>query len=650
MADFRTDCPNPPLPFYLAAAAQKSNAIQFDSNDTFWQRIPSEPLAAWDLAKNILFRTPGRDGAAIVNRARLAMLIFGTGVGIILAAWSWQIAGWTGAIIATTLFAFDPNFLGHSPLIKNDVAMAFGTVFTFWILWRLGRHLSLQNAIALIFAFSLAINMKFSGLALAPLLAISLCIRAAMPKPWPVMSRQARSLFQKLGVAAMILIACFMVSVVVTWATYRFRFSTAPDPSVHIDTHGIIDELTFRQYDSTHPTVADIPIDLTQSREQVIAGLASRIDALSPAFEKAKSDLPQLPFSLVMRTRLLNYIEAGALNQATARSQLDLARQLGPGPANNPQFYAIANDIRLALQQAAHALNPVQYCISHPNGQPSLAVDAALFGLKYHLMPEAWINGVLSVVANGTTRINYLLGKIEFGGRWDYFPLATLFKMPLASLISISMAIVFALKQWKQVMSSFWLATCIMLPAFALLLAAMSSNVNIGLRHILAVFPLLYVGTAVIMAPLVNRSWQIRRLMIILCAVLALEALTAWPDYISFFNLAAKSWRDPWQLLGDSNLDWGQDLPALAKWQKEHGNPPIGLAYFGTVDPNFYQIQYDPLPAWPPTREFATSHVLAISATGLQGIYNNSFIGYSALSPSEVLGGTIYLYDLRTIR
>jgi hypothetical protein len=43
----------------------------------------------------------------------------------------------------------------------------------------------------------------------------------------------------------------------------------------------------------------------------------------------------------------------------------------------------------------------------------------------------------------------------------------------------------------------------------------------------------------------------------------------------------------------DSNLDWGQDLPALRRWLEEQNfTEPIDLAYFGAVDPAIYGLRY----------------------------------------------------------
>jgi hypothetical protein len=143
----------------------------------------------------------------------------------------------------------------------------------------------------------------------------------------------------------------------------------------------------------------------------------------------------------------------------------------------------------------------------------------------------------------------------------------------------------------------------------------------------------------------------------LLAAGLAAESLAAAPDYLAFFNAAAGGSRGGVRHLGDSNLDWGQDLPLLAAWQARHPDVPLYLAYFGVVDPAFYGIRYRNLPGGYPFGDVPSlpgegPAVVAISATKLQCIYLGEdllpfYRRFGRNEPTAVLGGTIYLYDLR---
>ena len=80
------------------------------------------------------------------------------------------------------------------------------------------------------------------------------------------------------------------------------------------------------------------------------------------------------------------------------------------------------------------------------------------------------------------------------------------------------------------------------------------------------------------------------------------------PHYLAYFNWASGGPdRVPARLI-DSNLDWGQDLVALRQWCRENlGDEPIGLAYFGQINPSIFADRGDPFPWFlPPVKPGTT--------------------------------------------
>ena len=67
------------------------------------------------------------------------------------------------------------------------------------------------------------------------------------------------------------------------------------------------------------------------------------------------------------------------------------------------------------------------------------------------------------------------------------------------------------------------------------------------------------------------------------------------PDYLAYFNITVKP-ENAWRLLTDSNLDWGQGLIAMRKYEQQHPDETLHLAYFGSVVPQLYGIKAKPLP------------------------------------------------------
>jgi hypothetical protein len=232
-------------------------------------------------------------------------------------------------------------------------------------------------------------------------------------------------------------------------------------------------------------------------------------------------------------------------------------------------------------------------------------------------------------------------------------PLATL----AASVAAVGiLVVVFLQRGWKWLLDSptAWTAACLVIPPAVYLISAMRSNLNLGLRHVLPVYPFIFLGIG-LAAEYAWRRW--RRVTKIAAAALgaglAVETLLAFPNYIPFFNAAAGGSRGGLRILGDSNLDWGQDLKLLADWQKRHPHLNLYFVYFGIADPWAYGIDYINFPGGYAFGEKfqirGDPGVLAISATHLQGIYNDPALqeAYGRLidlPPIEVLGGSIYLY------
>jgi hypothetical protein len=190
-------------------------------------------------------------------------------------------------------------------------------------------------------------------------------------------------------------------------------------------------------------------------------------------------------------------------------------------------------------------------------------------------------------------------------------------------------------------------------PAALLIVGSCFASLNLGLRYMLPVYPLLFVLAGVA----ASGVWRMRvgRVAVVLLGVtVAAESLRAWPDYIAFFNTPSGGSRGGLHLMGDSNLDWGQDLPLVKEWQDRHPGEELFLSYFGMEDPAAWGIQYRNLPAGfafaDTMNEWPTGDAwLMVSATNLQGIYlrQDLFRTFREMEPAEVLGGTIYVYRVK---
>jgi hypothetical protein len=182
---------------------------------------------------------------------------------------------------------------------------------------------------------------------------------------------------------------------------------------------------------------------------------------------------------------------------------------------------------------------------------------------------------------------NYLLGEWAHHGWWYYYPLAFFFKSPAAFVVLTIAGTATTLRYFRELRP---LEAAAWVGAAVYVLAAMPSNVNIGVRHLLPIFPLCCVGIGIAAA-----RWSqpaIRKCLFGVLGWQALVTLLCYPLYIQFFSEAVGGAVNGQKYLIDSNYDWGQDAKRLKQFLDDHGITHIYLDYFGTQ----YNIEYLKIP------------------------------------------------------
>lgn len=159
--------------------------------------------------------------------------------------------------------------------------------------------------------------------------------------------------------------------------------------------------------------------------------------------------------------------------------------------------------------------------------------------------------------------------------------------------------------------------------------AAIFANLNIGHRHLLPIYPPLFVLAGSLGRCICSKSKWRGSIVGVLLAAQALTAVLAWPYYLAYFQPLAGGRDRAWRLFVDSSLDWGQDLYRLERRlnQADPRKDPVYLAYFGMGSPDAAGIDALRLPsfcfAWKNPRDAETlgPGLYAISATMLQSLY-----------------------------
>jgi hypothetical protein len=223
----------------------------------------------------------------------------------------------------------------------------------------------------------------------------------------------------------------------------------------------------------------------------------------------------------------------------------------------------------------------------------------------------------------------YLMGRHSFHGWWYFFPVALAVKTPLPILLLAGLG-VFALTREKR--RERWMPAVL---AGTILLVNLPTSLNIGVRYMLPLYPLLAL-TAVAGVVWV---WRYRRAAVVLLAWTAVASATAQPDYLAYFNELAGT--HPERILVDSDLDWGQDMARLAAELQRRRVPYLHMACLYTGDDTRLG-----LPAWDSLEPYQpVTGWIAVSQTMLKNYgwmaaqqRGRSDLAFAWLDPYEPVG------------
>jgi len=220
-----------------------------------------------------------------------------------------------------------------------------------------------------------------------------------------------------------------------------------------------------------------------------------------------------------------------------------------------------------------------------------------LFCAHYHLLPESYLFGLVDVQGVGEAWPTYYMGKVYAHGIWYYFPTVLAVKWTVGTLATVALAIwVFASGKIRQTREIVFLA----FPAAFYLAIAMAGPLNMGERHILPIFPFIFVLLGAAGAWLMKRSKKWAIAIIFLVAAHAAESLSAFPNYIPFGNALWGGPANTHKYFSDAAVDWAQQLKWTKQWLDEHNIKECSIAYFAApfLMPSDYDIPCKLLPTF----------------------------------------------------
>ncbi|MBA4029966.1 MAG: hypothetical protein C0478_03590 [Planctomyces sp.] len=271
------------------------------------------------------------------------------------------------------------------------------------------------------------------------------------------------------------------------------------------------------------------------------------------------------------------------------------------------------------------------------------------------------VGGVLfQYLHNKGGHFSFLMGRTSLTGWRIYFPCTLAFKSTPAELILGLGLVLFSLAALRHPVRAWKNAgvdrQCLMLSLFVICGLLLSARINIGHRYILILYPILLLLGLDAYGRIAESLWKrgvhftllaIPLVLLIGSQLYSHEAIR--PHYLSYFNQLSGGPKNGWKLLVDSNIDWGQDLPALRGELERLKPAKPAIQYFGTAIPSAYGVPGDLTTALTSAPE--DYDLLAISVTHLQGLYlpgNDPYWAFREWEPDGRIGYSIFLYRLDT--
>lgn len=196
---------------------------------------------------------------------------------------------------------------------------------------------------------------------------------------------------------------------------------------------------------------------------------------------------------------------------------------------------------------------------------------------KFHLLPESYLYGLADVRLMANDMPSYFFGHVYAHGVWFYFPTLLLIKMTLAMLVLLGLCGFLAARGELGSRKTLLFLTA---PPAIYLLVAMDSHLNIGARHVMPVFVFSCVLCGAALAVLCERGGGWRVLAGVLVLAHVGTSLAVSPNYMAYANEAWGGPKQTHRFLSDSNVDWAQQLPAVAAYTREHHITQCWIGYF----------------------------------------------------------------------
>ncbi len=286
--------------------------------------------------------------------------------------------------------------------------------------------------------------------------------------------------------------------------------------------------------------------------------------------------------------------------------------------------------------------------VSCPGVGLTLKLKCLMLGLlkELSLPPVTYYYGLCHTLLDTENLLTpiYFMGQLSTKGWWYYYPLLFLIKTPLPLLLLLPARAWLTRKLSLENPPA--KLTLGLTPVFFFLAFIFLNRKQIGLRHILMVYPFIFVyvsGLADSRAKTLFKGWKAKGALGLLLLWYGVGTLWIHPDYLVYFNELVGG-PEGGLKISVAGEDWGQDRLHLAQYQKEHNLYPLYYRDYGEyVSADNYGLVFEPFGCENKKPGYYAVHLIRLVRSQNRN-YDALYGWFSELKPIAKIHHTIYLY------
>jgi len=198
---------------------------------------------------------------------------------------------------------------------------------------------------------------------------------------------------------------------------------------------------------------------------------------------------------------------------------------------------------------------------------------------RTRIFPESFVLGLADIIAGGT-RNTWIFDRNYPTGQWFYFPLAFAVKSSVALLLLLPLGLLFPFINHEKRREVLFLLA----PALLFFAVSLTSGLNIGVRHILPVYPFFIAAAAAGAVWAARKFYPFRYLLLALLLFHAATAARTAPNYIAFTNDFWGGTNNTYRIFRDANVDFGQNTKLVNEYLARENISDCWFASQGNVE------------------------------------------------------------------